>query len=67
MCTNVAGSAVSSYVDVAKNEQAMAAAVAKGPVSVAVEADQDAFQFYNGGVISKKCGKKLDHGVLVVG
>ena len=44
------------------------AAVAKGPVSVAIQADQTVFQMYSGGVITgDKCGQKLDHGVLVVG
>jgi len=43
------------------------AALAKGPVSVAIEADQFAFQGYSGGVITHGCGKKLDHGVLAVG
>ncbi len=38
------------------------------PVAVAIEADQTAFQFYHGGILSaKKCGVKLDHGVLAVG
>jgi len=37
-------------------------------VAVAIEADQTSFQFYHGGVLSaKKCGVKLDHGVLAVG
>ena len=43
------------------------AAVAKGPVSVAIEADQLKFQFYRSGVITSGCGNKLDHGVLAVG
>jgi C1A family cysteine protease len=38
-----------------------------GPVSVAIEADQFAFQLYTSGVISSGCGTNLDHGVLVVG
>jgi len=44
------------------------AALSKGPVSVAIEADQSVFQMYTGGVItSAKCGDHLDHGVLAVG
>jgi len=43
------------------------AALVLGPVSVAIEADQLAFQFYSGGVISSGCGQNLDHGVLAVG
>jgi len=44
------------------------AALAKGPVSVAIEADQSIFQSYTSGVItSSSCGTQLDHGVLAVG
>merc|ERR1712100_562263 len=50
------------------DEDALKAAVAKQPVSVAVEADKSAFQLYKSGVMnSKACGEKLDHGVLAVG
>jgi cathepsin L len=47
----------------------MKAALANGPVSVAIEADKSIFQSYRSGVITnaRKCGKKLDHGVLAVG
>jgi len=66
-CSNVAH--ISSYVDVVvgdENELAKAAAI--GPVSVAIEADQQVFQLYSGGVLSdSSCGTTLDHGVLVVG
>merc|ERR1712054_663089 len=42
--------------------------LARGPVSVAIEADQSAFQFYKSGVFpATSCGSQLDHGVLVVG
>lgn len=34
---------------------------------IAVEADQDSFQFYSGGVMTAACGDALDHGVLAVG
>ena len=49
------------------NESQLEAAVAKGPVSVAIEADQAGFQHYASGVYDGACGTKLDHGVLVVG
>merc|ERR1711988_1748725 len=59
---------ISSYNDVPQNnEQQLAAAVAKGPVSVAIEADRQSFQMYSSGVFSGPCGTNLDHGVLVVG
>jgi C1A family cysteine protease len=43
------------------------AALNKQPVSVAIEADQSAFQMYHSGVITSGCGSNLDHGVLAVG
>jgi C1A family cysteine protease len=47
---------------------ALKSAIAKGPVSVAIEADKLAFQLYSGGVLtSTACGTSLDHGVLAVG
>jgi len=59
---------ISSYVDVPQNsEDALEAAVALQPVSVAIEADQSGFQFYSGGIFSGTCGTALDHGVLAVG
>jgi cathepsin L len=65
-CTPVA--TVDSCVDVqAKDAAQLMNAVAQGPVSIAIEADQAAFQFYSGGVITGNCGENLDHGVLVVG
>ena len=43
-------------------------AVSRGPVSVAIEADTTAFQFYSSGIITgSACGNNLDHGVLIVG
>ena len=59
---------ISSYSDVTHHsEDDLETAVASGCVSVAIEADQFAFQFYSGGVLDGTCGTSLDHGVLVVG
>jgi len=43
-------------------------ALDKGPVSVAIEADQKIFQDYTSGIIASTdgCGTSLDHGVLAV-
>jgi C1A family cysteine protease len=43
------------------------AGIYKSPTSVAIEADQFAFQAYKSGVITTGCGQNLDHGVLAVG
>jgi C1A family cysteine protease len=67
-CEVVDDSAVESFVDVPKSsDQSMMAAIAKQPVSVAIEADQKEFQLYKSGVFTGACGTNLDHGVLVVG
>jgi C1A family cysteine protease len=60
---------ISDCKDVEPNDQvALASAVSKGPVSVAIEADAKIFQSYSSGVItSSSCGTNLNHGVLVVG
>ncbi|CAJ1342602.1 unnamed protein product, partial [Effrenium voratum] len=50
-----------------KDMDALMEAVSQQPVSVAIEADQMAFQLYKGGILTQECGKKLDHGVLLVG
>jgi hypothetical protein len=43
------------------------AALNKGPVSIAIQADQRVFQQYTSGVLTEGCGTQLDHGVLAVG
>merc|ERR1712070_1195894 len=58
---------VAGFTDVSPSASQLKAAIAKAPVSVAIEADQTAFQFYSGGVITSGCGSQLDHGVLAVG
>jgi len=49
------------------DETALLDAAAEGCVSVGVEADQAAFQYYSSGVLTGLCGTNIDHGVLVVG
>merc|ERR1712100_486515 len=59
---------VTGYKDVAKDDmQALMEAVTQQLVSIAIEADKSAFQFYHSGVLSSNCGTRLDHGVLLVG
>merc|ERR1712078_196226 len=58
---------VTGYKDVSNSANALKSAIEGSPVSVAIEADQAAFQMYSGGVISSGCGSNLDHGVLAVG
>jgi len=54
------------FTDVKKGcEKSLTAAIAKGVVSVAVDAD--AFMYYDSGIITSDCGTDLDHGVTAVG
>jgi len=57
-----------SFVDVQTGSvTALESAVAIKPVSIAIQANQAAFQSYKSGVLTGKCGQRLDHGVLLVG
>lgn len=56
------------YKDVTKNsDDALMSALMLNPVSVAIQANQPAFQLYKSGVLTGTCGANLDHGVLAVG
>jgi C1A family cysteine protease len=64
----IAPGQVTGFYDVhPEDTEALMEALAEGPVAVAIEADETAFQFYKSGVLSAQCGANLDHGVLAVG
>ncbi|KAL5793678.1 hypothetical protein ACOSP7_002272 [Xanthoceras sorbifolium] len=59
---------ISGYEAVpANNEASLQAAVARQPVSVAIDAGGYEFQLYSHGVYNGYCGHQLNHGVTVVG
>jgi len=69
-CKAPAGSKykISGFANVPANSAAqLKAALARQPVSVAVQADQAAFRNYRSGVVTSGCGSALNHGVLAVG
>jgi C1A family cysteine protease len=67
-CKVVPNTDVIKFVDVQRNsDNALMTALAMQPVSVAIEADQRAFQLYSSGVFTSTCGTTLDHGVILVG
>ncbi|KAI3923683.1 hypothetical protein MKW98_011313 [Papaver atlanticum] len=65
---NTHAASINGYEDVpANNEASLLKAVSKQPVSVAIDASGQDFQFYSSGVFTGTCGTDLDHGVTAVG
>jgi C1A family cysteine protease len=50
-----------------KSVSQMLSALVQQPVSIAVEADQNAWQLYSHGIVNRGCGDALDHAVLITG
>jgi C1A family cysteine protease len=67
-CTPVIpAGALKGYLNVS-GEPGILQALQDGPVSVLVEADTSAFQFYHSGVLdSPSCGHQIDHAILATG
>eukprot|EP00933_Yihiella_yeosuensis_P054255 TRINITY_DN5264_c3_g1_i1.p1 TRINITY_DN5264_c3_g1~~TRINITY_DN5264_c3_g1_i1.p1 ORF type:complete len:361 (+),score=67.87 TRINITY_DN5264_c3_g1_i1:95-1177(+) len=55
------------YKDVDRDEKAIMEALTKAPLAVSMDADSDHISNYDHGVLTKHCGHKLDHAVLLVG
>lgn len=51
----------------ARNSAALKSALNFNALSVAIEAENNNFRAYSGGIIASGCGTNLDHGVTVVG
>lgn len=68
-CTIDSALDVTTYTDVTPDsDSALMSALDLTPVSVAIQANQPAFQLYKSGVLTgDNCGDNLDHGVLAVG
>jgi len=65
--TAVPRGGVTGYKSVGSSTSSLQSAINVGPVSVAIEADQNSFQGYKSGTITSGCGTNLDHGVTAVG
>jgi len=63
-CTPEPDTKVSLFIDIANTTDALMRAISYQPVSVAIDASNSDFQFYESGVYNEECGTGLDHGEL---
>jgi len=62
------GVEVQTYHHVTANSAtAMKEALQSNPITVAVDANCDAFMYYTSGILTKSCGTGLDHAIAAVG
>jgi C1A family cysteine protease len=67
-CTlGIKAGGISGVTHVGKTASALQSALGGRPVAIGIQADQSAFQFYTGGILTGSCGTQLDHSVLAVG
>ena len=68
---NNIGASDVGYVDIPEGDEAtlMKAVATMGPISIAIDASKESFQFYSKGIYDEPAcsSKDLDHGVLIVG
>jgi len=63
----IAPGALTGYLNIT-DEAAQLQAIQSGPISILVEADRSAFQYYRSGVLDdKSCGTQIDHAITSVG
>nr|BAN33745.1 cysteine protease a [Symplocarpus renifolius] len=64
----IKATSIDAYENVSPyNEVSLQYAVAKQPVSVALEASGAGFQHYTSGVFAGPCGQRIDHAVVIIG
>lgn len=67
-CRRKSGQITDYGIVVPNNEKALKVAVSLGPVSIAIEADDERMQLYESGVFSSNnCGTNVDHAMTIVG
>jgi len=67
-CTlGIQAGGISGVTHVSQSKSALESALNSRPVAIGIQADQSAFQFYSGGILTGTCGTQLDHSVLAVG